>query len=82
MLWCNDIVKFIVDKALELGVQTYFYTGDKETYSFFSSYVNKEIIIILREEIAKYLSMMGKHYELKVKGIEDGFAVTLKERCE
>ena len=82
MLWCNDIVKFIIDKALELGVQTYFYTGDKETYSFFSSYADKEFIIILREEIAKYLSMMGRHFELKVKCANDGFEVMLKERCE
>lgn len=81
MLWCNDIVKFVIDKSLELGVQIHFYTGDKEVYSFFSSYANKEFIIILREEIARYLSMMGKHFELKVKGTNDGFEVMLKERC-
>ena len=82
MLWCNDIVKFIIDKALELGVQIYFYNRDNDTYSFFSSYADKEFIIILREEIAKYLSMMGRHFELKVKCANDGFEVMLKEGCE
>lgn len=82
MLWCNDIVKFIIDKSLEMGVQIYFYNRDNDTYSFFSSYANKDFIIILREEIAKYLSMMGKNFELKVKCANDGFEVMLKERCE
>ena len=82
MLWCNDIVKFIIDKSLEMGVQIYFYNRDNDTYSFFSSYANKDFIIILREEIAKYLSMMGKNFELNVKCANDGFEVMLKERCE
>ena len=69
MLWCNDIVKFIIDKALELGVQTYFYIGDKETYSFFSSYANKEFIDWLNNQLAgtvntEYFYDIGHHWAL------------------
>lgn len=84
MLWCNDLVKFVIDKLLELGVQTYFYSYDKDNNSCtFNTSNNVDIdkIIILREEVATYLHNNGVHFELKISKLDKELNIKIKERC-
>ena len=80
MQWSNDLVKFIINKAQEHGVRVYFYTAKDDTLLItMATEIDKDIIILLREEIALYLSQMGYKFMLKVSSHKSELRVIIKD---
>lgn len=67
MRWSNDLVEFIINKIQGHDIRVYFYTvKDDILLVNMATEIDKNVIVILREEIVIYLRQTGYNFILKV----------------